>query len=216
MIWTKRQLKVISRAQGPGKSSGFTLIELLVVVAIIVLISMVAMPTVSSYFQLSLNSATREMATLIKEAYNSANITGNVHRMAYDLKENTYWVEMGPRDALLDTKESTEKENRHKRLFSLGETKKDSGFSQEKTISRKKSSLPRGVIYEDVITQQSKDPRTEGIVYTHFFPNTLTEQTLIHLKDQSDHHASLIITPLLGMSDLYDRYVKGTEVFEKQ
>jgi general secretion pathway protein H len=197
-----------------SKNQGFSLIEMLVVVAIIAMITGVSLPTVSSYFQLSLNSATRDLATVIKESYNAAVISGRVYRLAYDLKQNQYWVEAGPPDALLETKETKEKEERKKRLFK-DETEKQSPFSMDKTITRKKMSLPRGVTYEDIITQQSPEPLTSGIAYTHFFPHGLTEQSIIHLTDQSKHKASLVITPLIGNTDLYDHYVNGAEVFGK-
>lgn len=196
---------------------GFSLIEMLVVIGIIALIMGVAMPTVSSYFQLSLNSATRDLATVIKEAYNSAVITGKVSRLVYNFKEQSYWVETGPPDALLDTKETLEKEERRKkfsRLSDSGSSSKQS-FSMDTTITRKKLSLPRGVTFEDVITQQSNDPIVGGTAYTHFFPHGLTEQTIIHLTDQSKHHISLVITPLIGNTELYERYVTGAEIFGK-
>lgn len=197
-------------------TTGFTLIEMLVVLGIIVLISAIAMPTVSSYFQLSLNAATRDIATTVKEAYNSTVITGRVHRLVYDFKEKSFWVESGPANALLDTKESKEKSERKKKFGARLTTEAPaSEFNLEKTITRKKLKLPQGVEYEDVITQQTTTPITEGTAYTHFFPHGVTEQTIIHLKDQNKHHASLVISPLIGMTDLYDRYVNATEVFNK-
>lgn len=197
---------------------GFSLIEMLVVVAIIAMITGVALPTVSSYFQLSLNSATRELATTIKEAYNAAVVTGRVYRLVYDIKKNQYWVEAGPPDALLDTKETKEREERRKRYSRAEDKEKEkenSPFALEKTITRKKLSLPRGVTYEDIVTQQSNEPLSEGVAYTHFFPHGVTEQSIIHLTDQSKHKASLVITPLIGNTELYDRYVNGAEVFGK-
>src|ERR1700761_2738418 len=96
--------------------SGFTLIELMVVVALIALISVMALPSISSYFQVSLNSATREVAATVREAYNATLVTGKLHRIVYDLKQGQYWVEQGPNGAVLETKQSREREELKKRL----------------------------------------------------------------------------------------------------
>jgi general secretion pathway protein H len=188
---------------------------MMVVIGIIVLITVIAMPTVGSYFQLSLNSATRDFASVIKQTYNSTVVTGNVHRIVYDLKENTYWTETGPSDALLDTKESKEKEERRKKFARASEPPPPSHFSLDPDVTRKKKSLPSGVEFEDVVTLQSTEPVTTGLAYSHFFPQGVTEQTIVHLKDQSKHHASLIISPLMGITDVYDRYVDAKDIFGK-
>ena len=54
------------------------------------------------------------------------------------------------------------------------------------------------------------------LAYTHFFPHGLTEQTIIHLTDTSGHKASLIISPLIGNTDVYDRYISLEEAFGKK
>lgn len=198
-------------------SKGFTLIEILVVVAIIALISALAMPSISSFFQISLGSTSREMASIIKEAYNAAVVTGKVYRVAYDLKENSYWVEAGPSNSLLDTKETREREERRRKFSSrLSDAPPPpSQFMMDTMITRKKKKLPRGVVFEDILTQQSPDPINVGTAYSHFFPNGLSEQTIVHIKDLSNHHASLAISALMGTTDLYDRYVNAKEIFEK-
>lgn len=193
------------------KDRGFSLIEMLVVVAILAVITMTALPSISSYFKISMSAAGREMATTIKEAYNATAITGKIHRLVYDLKENQYWVESGPPTALLDTKESKEKAERKLRFGFMKEPPR-SPFSLEKTVTRKKLSLPRGIEFEDILTQQNPEPISEGMAYTHFFPHGVTEQTIIHLKDESNHRASLVISPLIGNSDLYERYVTRAEL----
>lgn len=199
--------------------SGFTLIELMVVVALIALISVMALPSLGSFFQVSLNSSSRELAATIREAYNATLITGELHRIAYDLKSGQYWVEKGPNTAVLETKESREREERRKRLrFGEKSTEEKSGFSMDKDVTSKKKSLPRGVGFEDIVSEQNREPQTAetgGIAYTHIFPNGLTEQTIVHLQDSSKHHSSLSVTPLLGRSDVYDRYIKPEEVFGK-
>ena len=194
---------------------GFTLIELMVVVAIIGLVSVVVMPRIGGYFKLTLESATRELATTIKETYNSTIISGKVNRLVYDFKERQYWVETGPANALLDTKESKERDARRKRFTKATDKPPASEFTLNKRVTRKKASLPIGVEFEDVFTQQSTVPIKEGLAYTHFFPNGLAEQTIVHLKDTSEHFASLVISPMMGRSDVYQRHVDIKEVEDK-
>ncbi|OFZ77569.1 MAG: hypothetical protein A3K03_13380 [Bdellovibrionales bacterium RIFOXYD1_FULL_44_7] len=206
------------RISRPIKSTnGFTLIELLVVVALIALITVFAVPSVSSYFKVSLNSAARELAGVIKEAYNATALTGKVNRLVYDFKSNSFWVESAlTDDILLDTKESREKEERRSRFSKKNEEEKPaSSFVKNRTVTRKEMRLPRGVTFEDIVSEQNPEPITEGTAYTHFFPHGLTEQTTIHLKDTSDHHVTLIISPLIGRTRVIDRYVKDDESYEE-
>ncbi|MGK5085944.1 prepilin-type N-terminal cleavage/methylation domain-containing protein [Bdellovibrionota bacterium FG-2] len=197
-------------------TDGFSLVEMMIVIALIALISTFVLPNITSYFKVSLNSAAREMASTIKESYNATVITGRVHRIVYDLKENKYWVEGGPANALMETKESREREERRKRYAKPSDdAQPTSSFSLASQITSKKIALPRGVKFEDLITQQSPEPIKDGLAYTHFFPHGLTEKTLIHLKDESDHHLSLGVAPLVGRTDLFERYVDAKEAFGK-
>ncbi|MGK5085128.1 hypothetical protein WDW37_17715 [Bdellovibrionota bacterium FG-1] len=181
--------------------------------AIIALLSAMAIPGISSYFQVSLNTTSREIAGTIKETYNATVTTGRVYRLVFDLKEGNYWVESGPPNVLLDTKESKEKEERKKRMTLDSDKKEESPFQMDKTVTRKKHPLPTGVSFEDVITQQSFEPITDGLAYAHFFPHGIIEQTLIHLKDESKHHMTLVISPVIGKTELYERYINSQEAF---
>jgi type II secretion system protein H len=194
---------------------GFTLIELLVVIALIGLITFVSLPSISSAFKVSLDSATRELASTVKEAYNSAMITGKVHRVAYDLKEGQFWVESGPATALLDTQTSAEKKRRRERFTFLKEDKGEPvpEFNLDKSVTRKKRDLPRGVKFTDLVTEQSEEPLLEGTGYTHIFPSGITERTLIHLEDNQKHQISLVIETLTGRTRLLQGYLSAQEVF---
>jgi prepilin-type N-terminal cleavage/methylation domain-containing protein len=191
--------------------SGFTLIELLVVIALIALVSAFALPSVNSFFKLSLNTATREIAANVKESYNATLMTGKVHRIVFDLKEQKYWVEIGPAGVLMETAETLEKQARRKRLGLKVEESSDSAFQMDRSITKKKLTLPRGVEFEDVITEQSLEPITTGIAYAHSFPSGLMEKAIIHLKDSSKNQVTLLVTPLLGRTKFVPGYVKNFE-----
>ncbi len=193
--------------------AGFTLFEVMIVIALIGLISIFAIPTVTSYFRISLNTVTREIATVIKDAYNSTVVSGKVNRLVYDLEGQKYWVESGPATALLDTNETREKEQRQKRFGSPDAEKKAPSFGLNKIVTRKKIGLPAGVAFEDITNQQSQEPITVGTAYTHFFPHGIVEKTIIHIKDSADHHFSLVIAPITGRTELYERYVSAKEAF---
>ena len=97
---------------------------------------------------------------------------------------------------MLDTAETLERAARRKRLFKIKDDKPDESFTLEKSITRDKKSLPRGVLFDDIYTQRSKDPQTDGLAYTHIFPQGVSEQTLIHLQDGSEHKQTLLISTI--------------------
>jgi prepilin-type N-terminal cleavage/methylation domain-containing protein len=196
--------------------TGFSLIELLIVVAILGLVGMIAIPSISSSFRFSVQSNARELATLMKDTANSAQITGRVHRIAYDLKNNQYWVESTAENTLLKGDEAKEKDLEHHSIFDKPDANKDNGgFRQENSLTKKKKTLAIGVSFKDIYTEQGDEAITNGMAYTHIFPQGMSEKTLIHLIDTSHNETSLIVTNLLGRCQVEGRYIDAKEVFHR-
>jgi len=213
-------------------SKGFTLLEMLVVVAVIALIGVVVVPNVGRIFRTSLKGVVNRLASVVNETYNSTVITGQVHRLVYDLNNREYWVESGPSTMLLDSAESREvAERRRTRTQSEEEEeakKNQSGFSLEATITRSKTKLPEGTGFISVFTEQYDKPVVQGLAYSHFFPHGLTEQTLIQIgdappddMDEDDRRKwkpkkvfSLVISPLVGKTTVYEKQLDQKDVFQ--
>ena len=200
------------RTSATKAPKGFTLIEMLVVVALAGLLGAVALPAISNVFRVQIDTALRHLAYLAKETYNSTMLTGRIHRIVYDLKENQYWVESAPAGTLMHTEASREKEEDR-----IRRSKKEipkSPFEMDPTVTPKKVTLPRGVKFEDIKTEEFKEPIKEGLAYTHFFPRGVTERTIVHLKDSADHKISLIFSVLTGKTRLVREYVEEKDARE--
>jgi general secretion pathway protein H len=199
--------------------SGFSLIELLIVIGILGLVGLIAIPGISNTFRFSVQSSARELATLIKDASNSAQVTGRIHRLVYDIKNQQYWVESSAEATLMKSDESIRAEKeRPKGLFAKDdeeEKKKNGGFRQEGLLTKKKRTLPIGVRFKDVFTEQSENPITEGLAYTHLFPQGMSEKSLVHLEDTSKNEISLTVSNLLGRCSVEGRYIEAKEVFKR-
>lgn len=193
--------------------SGFTLTEILVVLALIVLASAVAIPTISSYFRASLDSVSRTLASTIRDGYNSTIVTGNIHRLVYDIDKGQYWVESGGPGVLLDSANSQERKAQQKKWARSDAPEEASPFKLEKSVTRGKANLPSGIKFESIKTEQSPTALTTGIATTHFFPQGTTEQTLIVLTDSSDRKQTLAISATVGKTRVLKGAVGEREAF---
>ena len=154
---------------------------------------------------------------MIKDASNQAQITGKVHRIAYDLKNQQYWVESTSENTLLKSDESIKKEKEQSRslFFKEDDTKKNGGFRQENLLTKKKRTLAVGVTFTDVYTEQSEDPIKDGMAYTHIFPQGMSEKSLVHLEDTSNNKITLEVSNLLGRCSVEGSYIDAKEYFKK-
>lgn len=192
---------------------GFTLLEILIVIAILGLVAIVAIPSINNTFRFSVKSAAREIATLTKDTSNSAQITGKIHRIVFDLDKNQYWVESSSDSTLMTSEESKKIAQERSSVFKKEKTEEETGpqFSMAKILTAKKRNLPLGVKFKDVYTEQTETPIENGKAYTHVFPHGITEKSIIHLTDSSKNDVSLVITNLLGRSIIEGRYVDSKE-----
>lgn len=204
--------RIFKRQPGRSSASGFTLIEIMIVIALMAMVMSFAIPQFGAAIKLNLSNASRQMANLIRATHDEAVLKGLVHRLAIDIDKRQYWVEVGERKFLMLSHEQQEEERRlNERRSEEEKQKRKEPFTLAQSITKKKTTLPTGVSFTEVINARSKEPVKGGIVYAHFFPHGFVEKLIIHLKDNYERENTLIINSVTGKSRLFERYVKDAE-----
>ncbi len=72
---------------------GFTLVEMTITVAIIAMMTAVAIPSLSSVTRLELRKQSRKLSGVIRATYDDAALSGDTHRIVFDMVNNTVKVQ---------------------------------------------------------------------------------------------------------------------------
>lgn len=193
---------------------GFTLIEVLVVIGLIALIMAAAIPTLNVSTKAAIGDSAREFASLVRSTYDESVLTGQIYRVVVDIEHDQYWAEVGKKGFLLRTAEQEEERLKRERQLD-DETKKKlkekEGFSMAARLTKAKKKLPRGIHFTDVQTTRSKEPIKTGLAYAHVFPHGFIEKLVVHVRDDYEREATLIVNPVNGKSQLFGRFVKEAD-----
>lgn len=153
---------------------GFTLIELAVVVLIISLMSLLIVPLLGRAGNADLKSASRKLAGTVKYLYNEAALQGQIHRLTFDLDEDSI---------LLFRQEAN------------GEWTALPG-------RRAQSTLP-GSVNLKLVEVVGKGMFTSGQASMDVFPVGWLEQSILHLEDGSAK-MTVRFSPLTGTAEFFD------------
>lgn len=197
------------------KAQGFTLIEILIVIALIALVSAIAIPSLGVGLKINIDAAARNLASIVRTTHDEAVLKGQIYRVAFDLENHEYWVEIGDRSFLMRSIEQEEQERRLAEKYRKNDEEKEEnpgGFAMASSVTKKKKSLPTGVKFTDVVTSRSKEPQSAGIAYAHVFPHGFVEKLVIHVKDSLDREATIAVDSVSGKSHVFNRYVKESEI----
>ena len=77
----------------PRREHGFTLVEMTITVAIIAMMTAVAIPSLSSVTRLELRKQSRKLSGMVRATYNDAALTGDTHRILFDMESNSVKVQ---------------------------------------------------------------------------------------------------------------------------
>ncbi|NIP37626.1 MAG: prepilin-type N-terminal cleavage/methylation domain-containing protein [Candidatus Dadabacteria bacterium] len=160
-------------------NTGFTLIELSIVVLILSAFMFVAVPRFDNLTRGNLKSSSRNLSTTIKYLYSEAAFKKKIHKLAFDIDEGEYWVEVLEVDEYIK--------------------------SPDPFLRKKK--LPHNVFFKDIVTQRSQGASTEGKdEFILFLPSGFVEPVVIHLESEAGDIYTLATKPYTGATRVFDEY----------
>jgi general secretion pathway protein H len=165
-------------------NAGFTLLELSLVLFILGLLMTVLLPHFGDMSGTRLESSARRLAALARYLNGEAAFSGQVYRIRYDLREQSYAVQV-----LVPSREATE-------------------FIADPSPLSQPVKLPSGIAFADVRVSQAGRMNT-GQVFTHFYPHGYVDPTVVHLRDQRERMMTVMIPPITGEAKVYEGYVDG-------
>lgn len=198
---------------------GFTLFEIMIVMAIIAAVIAIATPKLTSATTKA-QTAVRHVAVLCRHLHDLARLKQQNYRLAIKMnrEENVseYWVESGPLNAVPLTEEQL------KNMESMMEEERGAimkriAFTEDKSVMKKHTVLPKPISFLRVEFADRKDPILEGTTYVYFFGQGLSQEAAIHVGSEKDKlHWTLAIQPLTGHADMFQNDVKLADLKEQQ
>lgn len=195
------------------RQSGFTLVEIMIVISIIAGVLVIGVPKMFST-STAMRGAIRKIAVMTRDIRNNSRLYGVTTRLVLNMdkqKGYSYAVESSPGIVLMV---SDDKEKELEKLTSAqrdGEKKKIA-FTPETRVLKKIIGLPKGMLFEDVEKGGHTDVITEGKAYINFYPQGLAEESAIHLGDGKTLHWTIVVNPLTGRADVYEKHVSLKEI----
>lgn len=213
--------------------SGMTLMEIMVVIAVIAVVTAIALPSMNAVFDLEQRGAARDLAMTYKFLLNEASMRNVTFRIAYNLDDNTYQVEVGdPGTLIFSSPEKLEEyqKEQEKKIHLLDK----SGAEEARAATENrfagltmpgfesKVELPSNSMWGFVYTPQygapqvpvpvedRKEDAPPNVVYSYVFGNAEAEYTVVRIvsRDDPEDGYSVEVEPVSGVvsvdSDLID------------
>ena len=196
-----------------NQERGFTLVEIMIVTAIIGGVLAIGVPKMFSS-STAMRGAVRKLAVITRDVRNNSRLYQVTTRLAITVdnaKGNTYTVESSPGVVLMQSKLQEEELEKLTDKQAKDEKPKTQ-FSAEARVAKRPTSLPKGLHFEDVEKTSRDEALTAGTVYINFYPNGLSEEAAIHMGDGKDLHWTIVINPLTGRADLYEKRITLKEL----
>lgn len=188
-----------------NSQKGFTLIEIMVVILIVAGVLAVGGTRLFNPNE-NRRSQIRKLAIQTKELRTAARLQNATYRIVFEMddeKGHRYWVESAAGQALQLSEEQEEE------LEKLTEIQREEALKGRSKFVRdtkyREIALNGGLLIEAVEINGRKEEFTQGRAYVHFFPQGLSDEAIIRLGDRKNQRWSIVIHPLTGAAEVFNR-----------
>jgi len=172
-----------------NKTAGFSLFEIAVVLFIISLFFvLVTVPIEGVLSGGDLGQATRLLMSEVSKLRGEAAYTRKIQTLVLNIEQNTFYA--------LEPETPAEFRKTEESLF-----------QEEKEVVPRRTDLPPGVFFADVVLDTLGKVQ-EGKAEVRFFANGCVEHTLIHLKNEGGKFYTLEINPVTGLIKTHEGYIE--------
>ena len=159
-------------------SRGFTLIEILVVMVLISLVTAFTLPSIrTSLFSDQLKATARRLVGFVTEVSQSAVSGQSEYRISFDLEENRVWATPGA-----------------------------AKNKQEEEVKAINLIVPESVRIVDVVSVDG-DKNAQGTAELYLSKKGYVNKTAIHLRSDDGRDMTIVLSPFLGVTRIFDSYV---------
>lgn len=185
----------------------------MVVISIIAGVLVIGVPKMFSSSD-AMRGSIRKIAVLTRDIRNNSRLYNVTTRLVLNVapdKVGTYTVESSPGIVLMRT-QLQEDELEKLTSSQADESKKKADFSAESRVLKKSVTLPKGLRFLDVEKTGRDDVITSGPAYINFYPSGLSEEAAIHMGDGKTLNWTVVINPLTGRADVYEKRITLKEL----
>jgi general secretion pathway protein H len=208
------------RSRCRARERGLTLIEIIVVIAIIAVVSGIAVAGSMQLPTAKLRGSATMIVSAVKRAYTQATATSSDLRLVMDLDQQRIWLEKSDRPMLAQSKGKTSTGGAEAVTKAEEEALAEgakilkgppipkprfrpvSEYGGDVDESKSGRPLPGSIRFRSVQTTHDDAPRTSGRAYLYFWPGGRTELASIQIRigdsPTDDDTLTLLVSPLTG------------------
>jgi type II secretory pathway pseudopilin PulG len=192
-----------------------SLIEIMVVLVILGAAIALAVPRLQRQ-KTQTQETLRKLTAISRDLTQSARLQSRTFRLAIKMPEPdkkepaTYWIESASGSTLVKSIEKKEEEESS--IRAADDKPKAADFTLDPSFMKEPRKLPSEVKVLSVQTANDKDPITVGTAYIHFFAVGIAEEAVIQLGVGDKARWSLVVQPVTGQTDIYDREISLKDI----